>query len=152
MGGAGAECVIRQAFSVTPLQQIPITVGIGGQPLSKSSSDTRDSSGDPGGSTVIGNLVTLIGGNSTLGTPIIGGGRRGTGLQKRTGMDGYTALSVSDGADGVRGTGGRCSTTYGGGGGSYGNGGTANKANSVGYGGGGAGNQKGGDGIVIIEW
>lgn len=152
MGGEGAECIIREPFSVTPLQQIPIKIGIGGQPLNTSSDDTRNSSGDPGGSTIIGNLVTLIGGNSTLGTPRIGGGRRGSGRQERRGSDGYTLAEPSNGADGVRGAGGRCSVYYGGGGGSYGNGGTAGKENSVGYGGGGAGNQKGGDGIVIIEW
>ena len=151
-GGEGAECIIREPFSVTPLQQIPIKIGIGGQPLNTSSDDTRNSSGDPGGSTIIGNLVTLIGGNSTLGTPRIGGGRRGSGRQERRGSDGYTLAEPSNGADGVRGAGGRCSVYYGGGGGSYGNGGTAGKENSVGYGGGGAGNQKGGDGIVIIEW
>ncbi len=141
-GGAGGEYIFRKAFAVTPGTLVNITVGKGG------------SEGDHnvGESTVIGDLITLVGGGIDSQST---GGRGGAAAE-------YGENGLSNG--GTPGGGSSTSAGGGGGGGSIGRGGNGNGyygASSVqpGFGGGGGGGaykgkngQKGGDGIVIIEW
>ena len=160
-GGAGGDCILKKAFSVAPEQVILITIGKGG------TSDLQ-----VGGSTVVGNLVTLAGGdNSRISTT--GGGRGGSGGQKYS--DSNSGINAENGQSGLLGIGGTVVYTYrkyesgGGGGGSIGDGGLPGGSKSEGYGdghdgtnGGGGGGAsginynyvggRGGDGIVIIEW
>lgn len=160
-GGAGGDCILKKAFSVAPEQVILITIGKGGT-----------SNLQVGGSTVVGNLVTLAGGdNSRISTN--GGGRGGTGGLKYSDSD--NGINAENGQSGLLGIGGTVVYTYrkhvsgGGGGGSIGDGGlpggSTSKEHGNGHngtnGGGGGGatgidynydGGRGGDGIVIIEW
>lgn len=149
-GGDGGEWIFKKAFNVAPNDEISITVGSGGQ------------SGGAGGNTIIGDLITLLGGgvsgnmsggkaSDTLdvtvtegtinGVYCIGVTRSGAGF--RDGDSNSVSIysqyqSPSTDRD-------RAISSSGGGG-------------SLGYGGsgvlgaGGSGRANGGDGIVIIEW
>ena len=160
-GGAGGDCILKKAFSVAPEQVILITIGKGGT-----------SNLQVGGSTVVGNLITLAGGdNSRISTT--GGGRGGNGGLKYS--DSTNGINAENGQSGLLGIGGTVVYTYrkytsgGGGGGSIGDGGlpggTKDNVNGDGHdgknGGGGGGGSgidynyvggRGGNGIVIIEW
>ena len=77
-GGGGGACIVRKPFAVIPGSNIKITIGAGGFGGSKASD------GNKGGSTVIGDLVTLDGGaggsyNGTGGNGGNGGGGGGAG-------------------------------------------------------------------------
>lgn len=159
-GGNGGDCIVKKAFEVTPYKSIQITVGKGGT-----------TAGTPGTATVIGNLITLAGGNGNNNGKNNGGCSGGRG-----GYDSSTGVFPENGMDGIQGSGGATSSNTGeirddesdggGGGGSLGNGGNGviytGEENNVGIngslGGGGGGAYcpgsifgKGGDGIVIIE-
>lgn len=159
-GGQGGDRIVKKVYSVTPGAIIPITIGIGGN-------EEAD-----GGSTVIGNIVTLA-----------GGGRGGVPKNHVGSLGGNAGTS---GMDSPVANGGYCgeneyynSRTYdggGGGGGGYGRGGNGGRGESsggtyagngdsggIGAGGGGGGEANsggrysgkggnGGNGIVIIEW
>lgn len=113
-GGGGAACVVRRPFAVTPGQEIAITIGSGG---AKGGSAAN---GSAGGSTVIGDLITLAGGkggggkgfsNSTFHTLPggDGGGAGGRGYAhyyRSLTYDTGTTLSES-GQDGALGVGGK---------------------------------------------
>lgn len=67
-GGGGGAFIYKKQYSVTPGQQIPITIGVGGaggapgQYGNYTSSAVPNTKGGIGGSTIIGNLITLPGG------------------------------------------------------------------------------------------
>lgn len=179
-GGQGGSCIIREPFHVTPGQSIPITIGEGGAAGGVCGENTWGNRGSAGGSTVIGDLITLPGGaavysrlspNEIARRKLIGSGRGGKGAYASSSK----TLSAENGEDGVRGIGGyidfdpQSHTCGGGGGGSYGNGAvgasyTYGDATVAGYGGGGGGGNTtsasgrrylpsdGGSGIAIIEW
>lgn len=143
-GGGGGAAISGAVYSVIENTNITITVGRGGE------------LGTRGGSTVIGNIVTLLGGktsNATESSNGKGGAAGGSGGGKG-GAGGYGA---SNGSNGIYGKGGTAVKNYGGGGGSLGNGGT-NSYGSTGTtvppirGGGGATGQSGANGYVYIEW
>lgn len=136
-GGQGGEWIIGRPYSVTPGQSISITVGTGGVfNYSDSISNQK-----PGGNTVIGSLLTLLGGGVSFNT-LGGAGANGSDMSR----DGYGSGGSGEG----------------GGGGSLGRG-SCNETKSSfnpGYGGGGYGSPSssfgswgnGGSGVVIIEW
>ena len=155
-GGQGGNRIIKKAYSVTPKTGIRITIGIGGK------------SGNDGGATVIGNLVTLEGGgskqfkkhNGALGGTRLGeiGGYGEDGQDSPVsygGKGGYNRPTVGD--DVYRGgRGGGAGFGRGGDGGDGDYNGYSGKDGGIGGGGGGGGrgasNGSGGNGIVIIEW
>lgn len=96
-GGGHGEFIIKKAFSVTPGQQINVTIGKGGT-----------SAGQSGGSTVIGNLVTLKGGT--------GGGRGHLGRADAERVKG-AAGSPDGGYGGIESTNGGAGGNNGGAGG-----------------------------------
>lgn len=163
-GGGGGACIIGQAYTVTPGSVLSITVGAGGVGAGKQNVTAATA----GGNTIIGSLVTLIGGGAaSSNTPGTAGGS-----------------NAGNGGTGNQGGGG------GGGGGSYGKGGDGGANNStnsspgnngqdgyshggaggtgsnikppqnglLGGGGGGSGRTNyhpganGGNGFVVIEW
>lgn len=158
-GGGGGGC-IKHPLSVSPGQQLSITIGQGG------AQGAVGASGSAGGSTSIGNLLTLTGG---------GGGSlnvAGVGGIGPTGAGGKSSTLVGD-ADGYGGGagGGICSSNLsdvvgGQGSGIGGSGGgtktSTNGVNGTLYGGGGSGTSiaaaatryggNGAPGIAIIEW
>lgn len=157
-GGGGGACIVA-VYTVTPGETISVTVGMSGKGASTISNPT----GETGGATVVGSLVTAPGGTGGSSGGIAGE-KGGTG-----GGDGATVDASGGeekGGDGAFGSGGASYLGYtsnksnlGGGGGSYGDGGTPNADGSGGdglYGGGGSGGEAvggdGGDGLVIIEW
>lgn len=168
-GGGGGDAIENRKFTVTPGQEISITVGTGGA--------GGYNTGGTGGNTIIGSLITLTGGggagNTTGGVAGGAGGGRGgrvdyngePGLRGHGGYAGNQSPAVykmlfSDAPNSVGG----------GGGGSLGIGGsslyTDNSINDPAvlwrstpgkYGGGGAGGisnsySAGGGGIVCIGW
>ena len=165
-GGGGAACV-KKTTSVSPGQQIKVTIGKGGL----GGQYTGDSNGKAGTATVVGSIVTCAGGqggkdlkNDPGGAAGGAGGGQGGASKRDSGAGG----NGQNGLFGVGGKGGLADRNgQGGGGGSYGNGGDAGSGLNVngkdgGYGAGGgaatpsdneqtkAGN--GGDGIVIFRW
>lgn len=138
-GGDGGDWLFREPYSVTPGQKLTITVGKGG-----------DTKGKVGGSTVISPLVTLT-------CPGQRGG--GGGLPHYVSSSDSDSVKQNNGQDGFA-PGGRGGLKSAGGGGSLGRGGDAENVSdklNAGYGGGGGSSgftigEKGGDGIVIIEW
>lgn len=168
-GGSGGACVVKKRFEVTPNQEVQITIGAGG------AGGTYDQpTGNDGSPTIIGDLITLAGGQ--------GGGvyYPGYSVGKGSGVGGYydgsTIVSIK-GENGAIGRGGTYTGNItlsgsgaagGGGGGSYGDGAGVITGYSSGLdalpntGGGGSGqpytwgsSSKGGDGgsgIAIIEW
>ena len=150
-GGQGGDFIIKKAYSVAPKTNIPITIGVGG------------SEGNDGSATVIGNLVTLVGGGKGMrykthngafggkqaengqGNPVTHGGVCGTSDGRNGGGGGGAGLERGGkGGDGAN------SSSYA----------TSGEDGGIGAGGGGGGahssglkrNGAGGDGIVIIEW
>ena len=159
-GGGGADCIVA-VYSVTPGQNIAITIGKGGNGGKFASGSGVD--GEAGTATVVGSFVTVPGGKggSQDGT---GGEAGGSGGGEGATVNVYNSNLNSPGEDGLFGSGGNTiAACAGGGGGSYGDGGdagsvqTADGENGI-YGGGGGGCDArmnagdGGDGIVIIEW
>ena len=101
-GGGGGACILKQAFNVTPGQQIPITIGAGGAGGVSNSSVSKVTSGGNGGATVIGSLITLEGGKGAKdyatdrviigsygGHAGPGGGGGGVGGKQASTSDGY---------------------------------------------------------------
>ena len=133
-GGDGGDWIYRQPYAVTPGSEISITIGKGGT-----------SHYEAGGSTIIGDLVTLS----------CPGVRGGLGGSLMYGSNGFSSGGLGYG-------GSNYNVAIGGGGGSLGRGGTSAKdgQGNGNLGGGGAGSTygtykgvyPGGDGIVIIEW
>ncbi len=171
-GGQGGDYIVHRVYPVSPLQKINITIGKGGTGRTDSAEATN------GGSTIVGNLVTVLGGNAGNNTgddwvrTIRGakGGYRSSDSSKgeygentEFALGGLGGISISSSLVGG-----------GGGGAGYGNGGNGGDGDyspgtggngGIGAGGGGyaevisssnpnkpgiGGN--GGDGIVIIEW
>lgn len=142
--GDGGEWIHKEPYNVVPGQSLTIIVGKGG--LKKTTSTVSQ---NPGGNTIIGNLVTLLGGG-VAGNVNGGCAGNNSNTDLGNGSDGFSR-------GGTRSISG--SNYYGGGGGSLGKGEDAaiSRGSVAGYGGGGAGHSdssrgKGGDGIVIIEW
>lgn len=162
-GGWGADYIVKRAFSVEPNAVIPITVGKGG--LGQDANSDPEIEATDGGTTIIGNLITISGGFK---------GGDNTRIHKGTKGGEDTVFAIA----GLQGTssGGSSGSTGGQGGGACfgngGNGGTNGKytigkdATNGGTGAGGGGRAQrvgnssssyskagnGGDGIVIIEW
>ena len=162
-GGWGADYIVKRAFSVEPNAVIPITVGKGG--LGQDANNDPEIEATDGGTTIIGNLITISGGFK---------GGDNTRIHKGTKGGEDTVFAIA----GLQGTssGGSSGSTGGQGGGAcFGNGGdggtngkyTIGKdATNGGTGAGGGGRAQrvgnssssyskagnGGDGIVIIEW
>lgn len=133
-GGGGGAAVKGMAFEVTEGQVLSISVGAGGEGAPTLSSSNYTVTGKDGGSTTIGDLITLAGGT---------GGKRGSSASYvgkaggEGGGDGgrqsdYNNPAGTTGGDGVTGKGGKSGTIPsstsglyggGGGGGSLGNGG-----------------------------
>lgn len=148
-GGQGGEYIYKKAFSVSPKDSINITVGKGGKATGHNKETPEN-----GKNTVIGQLITLLGGGISGCTGCLPGyytsnGSTGSvfyGQNSQTASGGKSIFS------------GREKAFYGGGGASLGQGGQAMQDILAGYGGGGAGaydnyiSIDGGDGIVIIEW
>lgn len=141
--GGGAQSIIHKKFSVIPGTIINITIGQGAQ--------TNAINGE---NTIIGNLITLIGGNSA--TDSASGASVGIGSGK--GGTGYTSGNMGASGGGSLGRGGSSGSTDGSanGGNPQSNGSGLNGGDGyMGSGGGSANNNiagKGGDGVVIIEW
>ena len=154
-GGQGGEYVYKKAYSVTPAQSIDITVGKGGTTSMKE-----------GTNTVIGDLVTLLGGGVSGSSGAHPGSVALFISSESSGSSKDRYYLIKDGASTQTGIGGVSSPgdSYyddgiGGGGASLGNGASEYFETAAGYGGGGAGGNAsstnvlgGGDGIVIIEW
>lgn len=155
-GGGGGEAIVEQEYSVTPQSQLSITIGAGG------AGGSDNAAGKAGGSTVIGSLVTLRGGNggsvanksNAQGAVAVGnGGAGGNGIYVPKGTE--ISTPSGNGTNGLVGSGGSgvlplgtTTGTYrseacagGGGGGSLGNGGKGQTGN-----GGGTNPTKGGGG------
>lgn len=160
-GGSGG-CCIDEFYNVASGTVINITVGAGGAGYLNLNNSSAN-----GGTTVVGNLVTVAGGNK-------GYSPKASSAGAGSGAGGYYVSSeaqTTDGEDGLYGFGGG-GTSRGfsgaGGGGSYGEGGNGGqfgvtgRSGTDGGGGGGGGatsssssyiaGGKGGDGIVIIRW
>lgn len=165
-GGGGAACV-KKTTSVSPRQQIKVTIGKGGL----GGQYTGDSNGKAGTATVVGSIVTCAGGQGGKDLKNDPGGAAGGSGGGKGGESKLDSGKGGDGENGLYGVGGKGGLSgrngQGGGGGSYGNGGDAGSGLNVngkdgGYGAGGgaatprdneqtkAGN--GGNGIVIFRW
>ena len=141
-GGNGGEWIFRQPYNVTAGQTISITIGAGGRHNYSSSMSNQVA----GGNTVIGSLVTLLGGGVSGNTNGGHGAYCISNVYQYLATDGFAGGGVSQNNN--------C-----GGGGSLGRGMNADAKLpcTVGYGGGGLGQGSGadaraGNGIVIIEW
>lgn len=141
LGGQGGDWVFKQPFSVSPNQSISITVGLGG--VGGTSLPQKN-----GSNTVIGSLVTLLGGGVSGNTT---GGSGGAYLAS-------SPTASRQGTSGFSGNGGSpsdASSLIGDGGGSLGRGGNGYYPAGSGGGGGCADSSRignGGNGVVIIEW
>lgn len=159
-GGAGGACVFRKRFDVSGMRTINITVGQGGK-----GGVRENSRGSNGGATVVGDLLTLPGGDggyySTSSGVSATSATSGNEWAGRSGQDGVISFEL--GFYG-KGNGERID-----GGGAFGRGGVGQAGTEpvegdangeLGGGGGGANTWNlsthrpgdGGDGIVIIEW
>lgn len=142
-GGGGAACVYKSPYTVTPGQQIAITIGAAGD------KGNNGANGAAGGTTSVGTLCTMVGGG--------GGSATGSSMGASGGFGGQV------GEDAIYGT----STLFNGGSGGsslFGVGGARRNSSGpvgVGYGAGGGGgaggatNYAGGagaPGFVLIEW
>nr|DAU66767.1 MAG TPA: hypothetical protein [Caudoviricetes sp.] len=156
-GGGAGQCIKDVEYNVEQLTSISITIGNGGEPTPSGSGSTYGN-GTNGGSTIIGDLVTLVGGNGgsynrQSGTTAQSSGAAGgtgysTGVLGNSGGEGgysTTSQSVSQSSQPtfVNGENGEDSTNgYTGGTGGVGyrseNGSTGNYYNFYGGGGGGA--------------
>ncbi len=145
-GGGGGEAISEQEYDVTDISSLTITVGAGGK--GGTSSSLGQNNGKSGGSTVIGNLVTLRGGNGGtftnggigIGATAVGnGGSGGNGVYIAKGST-ISGNSSAAGSSGLQGEGGKGVVAYstntsnssasagGGGGGSIGLGGNGQNA------------------------
>lgn len=155
-GGGGGAAIIGEIYEVTKTGLIDVTIGSGGSPAG------YQENGRNGGNTVIGNYVTLLGGqggksgsNGGTGGEAggTGGGKGGNGISMST-----ANKYAGSGVDGISGSGGAGGTAYrsssdyassagGGGGGCIGDGGrgsdgiydSPSSIKGVSYGGGGGG-------------
>ena len=164
-GGGGGAAVVNQYFSVLPNEwgkSYNITVGAGG--LGRVPGDTGHAATD-GGTTIVGEYITLLGGKPSNGFDGGDGGGAGGGNGGRTSINGENGILGSGGISKAL-TSQQRNSSGGGGGGSLGNGGDGGyfygdrngKDGIEGGGGGGSagGNSSyggnGGDGIVKIRW
>ncbi len=155
-GGGGGQYLQDQVVSVTPGQNITVTVGSGGAGgTGGGSADQIAPSGSAGESSSFGSLVTAAGGsggngaNSTTGGA--GGGAGGAG--GTAGSSGGSGPGGSGGAGGnSQGTGGAGvgGDTLGNAGGNYGGGGSGGGGGSTGNNGQAGGN--GAPGYLLVEW
>lgn len=90
-GGAGGDFVYKKAYYVTPNQTISITVGTG-----------ATSSGEAGGNTIVGNLVTLVGGAGGTGVGAYSTGAAG-GTAIGNGGNGGRSGGTDTGGAGIQG-------------------------------------------------
>lgn len=164
-GGGAGQAIFKTPFNVTPGQVINITIGAYGFSGGGGAINSNGYDGGTGGNTVIGTLVTLLGG---------GGGRMGKGGVVVGGSDGGVGFpsGASGGGSGGTGTGGT-GTGGGGAGGNtiFGGAGSGALNGNIGqsafmYGGGGSGGAaansapnyvggaggNGAPGIVTFEW
>lgn len=157
-GGNGADFIYNKRYSVTPNQQIEITIGKGGAAAPRDSNSQNN-----GASTIIGDFVTLPGGSSS--SENVGGSGDGSGsnipgasyisyLLTGASMSGSNGNKWSNGrlnsggpGAGSLGRGGQIMSDTDGAKGGYGAGGSGANQRSVTYTSG-----AGGDGIVIITW
>ncbi|KAF1004367.1 MAG: hypothetical protein GAK28_04074 [Luteibacter sp.] len=176
-GGGAGQSIIRQAFTVTPGQVIPITIGTAGSGGAggAQSNSPAPVAGTAGGQTIIGSLITLTGGSGGgAGFP---GASTGTAIPGADGGAGYpagcastdgtnTGLTSGVGWCGASGAG--ASSPFGGGGPSVRTADTnprTNPSTAYGYGsggggggavyrngGGGSAGRNGAPGVAIIEW
>lgn len=169
-GGGAGQAVFRQPFAVSPGQTISITIGAAGSGGSQGTPSVSGGPGTAGSNTVVGSLLTLIGGSASAGgvsftSNVPTGGMPGQGYP--SGSYGNDGAAGFNGGVGNGGAGASC--TYGGGGGSGRAGSTgANGFPAYGFGagggggGGGYGTNTGGangglgaagaPGILIVEW
>lgn len=169
-GGGGGDAIENRKFTVTPGQEISITVGTGGA--------GGYNTGGTGGNTIIGSLITLTGGGGAGSTTGGVAGGAGGGRGGRAGYNGEPGLCGQGGYCGNQSpavliraiSAGGAAGIGGGGGGSLGSGGSCLYSGDTNYdpsslwrstpgkyGGGGAGGisnsySAGGDGIVCIGW
>ena len=144
-GGQGGEYIYKKAFSVSPKSSINITIGKGGSP-------NINKRNVPGGNTVIGGLITLLGGGIE--------GCAGCISSRYVSGTYFSGQSSQTAPGGNAYKGNDESSIYYGGGASLGRGAEADSTSNIiaGYGGGGGGSRSGniqndgGNGIVIIEW
>ena len=156
-GGGGGAAIVDQEYTVTPQSTLNITVGAGG----KGDYGVRDTYAASGTATVIGNLVTLAGGQggyqTTNQSVDTGGAAGGAGGGKGGNAATNNSNTATAGQNGISGTGGQPSAprngvdrSGGGGGGSLGNGGfggyDGNRSGEAGN-----GNRGGGGGGVGCE-
>lgn len=67
-GGGAGQCIYNYPLAVTSGSQISITIGAGGKAGTPNSANgTGATAGSAGGSTVIGNFITLLGGQGGMG-------------------------------------------------------------------------------------
>lgn len=98
-GGNGGEAIVKKPFNVSPGEVINITIGAGGASVSSGK-------GKAGENTIIGNLVTLLGGAAPTGELIgnltgrEGGGRGGFGPIRDAGRKGENGILGKGGMGG----------------------------------------------------
>lgn len=93
-GGGGGACIVRKPFAVIPGGDIEITIGTGGNGGSKANN------GSKGGSTIIGDLVTLSGGSGGLYKGNGGNGGNGGGGGGAGGYNGSSGTNYARGGCG----------------------------------------------------
>ena len=129
-GGGGGAAIVDQEYTVTPQSTLNITVGAGG----KGDTGINNTYAASGTATVIGNLVTLAGGQggyqTTNQSADTGGAAGGAGGGKGGNAATNNSNTATAGENGISGTGGKVfapqngvDRSGGGGGGSIGNGG-----------------------------
>ena len=91
-GGGGGACIHRKAYAVVPGQSISITLGAAGTAGTSSTTASSVKAGGNGGSTVIGALVTLPGGNGGKGNASSGWARS---MPSSTGVPFLTVMARS---------------------------------------------------------
>lgn len=152
-GGGGADAVYFKKIAVTPNQKMDIVIGAGGGVQAT------------GGTTKIGNILSLAGGQGAGINYMFSGGNAG-GAGGGKGSDATYRSETLTSTDGILGKGGTGTGSRQGapGGGSLGDGGSRPAGNTPGFGGGGAGAnanntggtalaaQSGGNGIVLIAY
>ncbi|PPU09666.1 phage tail protein [Xanthomonas arboricola] len=141
-GGGAGQSIQRVRFAVTPGVSHPIVIGAGGSAGTGSRTDgASGAAGSAGGATVIGNLITLAGGQGgggLTGANQVGGAAGGDGYP--AGGDSASIAAVSP--YGPAGTGGSCA--FGGGGPGGRSAGETTSASRKGYGFGAGGGGGGG--------
>ncbi|MDN7476124.1 hypothetical protein QZM71_14795 [Burkholderia multivorans] len=115
-GGGAGQSIIRQPYTVTPGQNISITIGAAGTGGAGPVTNGAGSAGTSGGNTVVGSLITLTGGGAGVGGGAVQSNTNGGGGAGGAGGVGYPY--GGNGSDGnIMGQGGMgASCPFGGGG------------------------------------